>query len=207
MTAPSAEFVVSVAPVGSDGDLDAVHAAAGVLADIDLVVLPEPPASLLQPGAELQALIAPLPLSPDRAVERIAASRAAVLLVPGPPKRPVIAYLELASACVCAAGAYPDGYPAPLDPARQSVLRTCADGDLWSAFERAGVVGSDYRAMASGGDVVGQLLRRAPSAAAGQTAGETVPTSVREHPYNAVTDVHEDFCFPPFKACSRPDLF
>jgi hypothetical protein len=77
-------------------DLVEGHIAGGVLADSNLVVVPNPPRVLLDEVFEFDMWIIPVPVEPDKAIEVIDPDKKNFMSMRENPGEPTVAYIELA---------------------------------------------------------------------------------------------------------------
>ncbi|MDG4796877.1 hypothetical protein [Micromonospora sp. WMMD1082] len=110
------------------------HLATGVLGDSGTVVVPAAPARLFDPGVELEALVIPLPLAVHRPIERLDARCLNAHRVGGVDGDAPLAVITLDR---------PSRHPATLGRFDGPTLARTLDelsGDVWTAFERLGMV-------------------------------------------------------------------
>jgi hypothetical protein len=103
-----------------------------VLGDSTTVIVPSPPAALLEPERELQVVTIPVPLDRGLAVERLDAWCRNVMTADG--DRPVAVTMSLAR---------PSRYPGTIGTFNAAELAAAVEasrGDLWAGMESLGLV-------------------------------------------------------------------
>jgi hypothetical protein len=122
------DVVVSLQVRGAEDRPWEGHLAAGLLFDIDVVVAPTPPSSLLDRSIEFEVLIIPMQLRSSDLVERIRPARIDVLRLQGTPDPPIAAIIRLTQ---------PSRHPLMLGSYDECDLRRAFrdHGDMWAALE------------------------------------------------------------------------
>jgi hypothetical protein len=132
---PLSEVLVSLQAAGPEPN----HIAAGLLGDRDMVLVPAPPLTLLDPTREFDVVTIPVPLDSGYPVERLRATCAQVMWVAGDRTRPIGVMLKLR---------LPSQYSNTMAPFNGALLAAQLDangGDLWSALEALGTVREGLR--------------------------------------------------------------
>jgi hypothetical protein len=87
---------ISLQARGNEDTPWAGHLATGLLVDNDMVMVPAPPGSILDPGIEFEALVIPEPLDVGNSIERLRPARVDVLRLRTAMDSPLIAFVKLA---------------------------------------------------------------------------------------------------------------
>lgn len=188
--APTETFVLVRDRVADDRRAATV----GVLIDSDIVMVPRPPAKLLDHGRQVDAILCGPPGGDAPEPERIAARRSAVLSVAGAGT--VVAYVELDR---------PSRHPS-LNVTRDDKSRLldaldgCA-GDYWAAMQGVGIVSDPRDRFAAGTlwPVTGLDDGAVPGFAGGSL-------DTRELVYQSMNDLAAAGCCPA-KGCCKKVLF
>jgi hypothetical protein len=144
MPDPTGLSSITVSVQTGSGPAAGTHLAAGLLGDRDLVLVPDPPPSALDPTQPLDVVIIPDPLGGPFPVERLRV-RCAFLLSVASERDPMVAALRLDRG---------SGYPVMMSgfsgPAVADQLERNG-GDVWAAFESTGTIARGLRGGPSAG--------------------------------------------------------
>lgn len=135
----SFDLAISLQVRGAETEPWNGHLAAGVLLDADVVLVPSPPDLLLDPLREFEVVVIPMPLRPERTVERIRPTRIDVLYVGGMEEPPACAIIKLAA---------PSRYPIMVAAFDECELNRALEqyrGDLWTSLEWVGAIPTGLR--------------------------------------------------------------
>jgi len=171
---------------------------AGLVIDVDLVLVPEPPAWLVNSTTDFLAFVVPIPTPDEPAITQVIPRRLAVLGVEGPGRpEPVLAYIQTTEHI-------------PFPP-----LDLDADADATAVFRRALETGGDHWQALIDIGVVPPEARDGLPAGLAQQAGDqdAVDTAVNgrvtrtTHTYRSraalAADCHRPPCWPKDHATSR----
>jgi hypothetical protein len=129
------------------------HRAIGLLADSNLVVVPNPPSELLDDEFDFDAWIIPVPVAPEKAIDVIRPLKKNFLGRRTTPGSPTVVMIELAHHSMYASQV------GPCDAHELGRALRRNDGDMWAALVQAGTVPSRLQEELSHG-----LLREAQRA-------------------------------------------
>ncbi|MEJ3747310.1 hypothetical protein WEI85_28995 [Actinomycetes bacterium KLBMP 9797] len=191
---PLAAFV-SVQDRSAD-DPRSGHRAGGLLIDSDVVMVPRPPAEVLDPGYLFDVVI--VPTAPDQGdgppPERIRPRKVVVQSVDGGGERsPVAAYILLEAASRHRWRAFTREEAARLNDA----LDGCG-GDYWSALRRFGIVPDGLGAAPPA-----ELLAAAPVPNGDAALAADGAVDRREQVYGSYRELAERKCCPSPRCCKQ----
>jgi hypothetical protein len=154
--------------------------AAGVLADSNLVVVPNPPPVLLDDSVEFDVWIIPVPVSPEKSIEVNQPLKKNFLGHRSRPGRPTVVYLELAHRSIYASQI------GRCDGGELGRLLREHDGDTWQALIDVGAISADLAAGVSA-----DTLRAAEDAARRQRRPRR-----SDMEFDSYEDLGVAFCWP-----------
>jgi hypothetical protein len=160
-----------------------------LLVDNDMVMVPAPPGSILDPGIEFEALVIPEPLDVGNSIERLRPARVDVLRLRTAMDSPLIAFVKLAQ---------PSRHP-PMMLRDGCTLRDALrarNGDVWAVLEDLGAISAGSREAP-----LDAILRRLPRIEREQ---RLLPR--RDHVYDSIDLVAWDWCWisPTCEPCDPP---
>jgi hypothetical protein len=120
-------------------DLVAGHLATGVLADSDLVMVPNPQLLVIDEAPDVQALVIPVPVSHEKTIERFDVQYALSMSLRSDPKTPIVLFLKLRQHSI---------YAPQVKQCRDRALGRELEkngGNMWAAMETVGMIPTGLR--------------------------------------------------------------